>query len=221
MSEILEVFYSKKDTCMRIRQKSSDLRQIISTLLQKDYKKYDLQLRQLKDTEKKDKYKIYGELITAYGYSLPPASKELTTINYYDGTEITIPLDPEISPIENAKNYYNRYSKLKRTWEALSKIIPETKDEIDHLESIRTSLELSETETDLNEIKEELAEYGYIKKKKVAKKKTVSSLPLHYVSSDGFHIYVGKNNFQNEESLLKSLPETTGGFTQKKSGVLM
>lgn len=203
ISEVLEKFYARKNAVTRIRQKSSDLRQIVTSLLQKDYKKYDLQLKQIKDTEKKDKYKIYGELITAYGYSLEEGASELECNNYYDGQDIVIPLDSELTPIENAKNYFNRYSKLKRTYEALSGIIEETETEIKHLESISSALDLAESESDLNEIKEELMEFGYVRRKKSEKKLKYSNKPLHYVSSDGFHIYVGKNNYQNEEITFK------------------
>jgi len=119
MSEVLERYYSEKNLYTRIRQRSTDLRKIVSGTLERDYKKYDLQLIQLKDTEKKEKYKIYGELLTTYGYNILPGEKTFTTINYYDNTEITIPLDETISPIENAKKYYDKYNKLKRTATAL------------------------------------------------------------------------------------------------------
>lgn len=203
ISEVLEMFYSRKSAFTRIRQKSSDLRQIVNTILQKDYKKYDLQLKQIKDTEKKEKYKIYGELITAYGYSLEDGSATLECNNYYNGEDIVIPLDPELSPIENAKNYFNRYAKLKRTFEALSEIVEETETEIKHLESISSALDLAESEADLNEIKDELMEFGYVRRKKTEKKPKLSNKPLHFISSDGFHIYVGKNNYQNEEITFK------------------
>ncbi len=92
------------------------------TALERNCKKYDLQDRQLKDTEKREKYRIYGELINTYGYSLPEGAKELTALNYYDGKEITIPLDPARTPQENAQRYFSRYNKLKRTYEALSQL---------------------------------------------------------------------------------------------------
>ncbi len=202
-SEILELYFSQKNSSTRIRQKSSDLRQIVNTLLQKDYKKYDIQLKQIKDTEKKDKFKVYGELISAYGYSLKDGAKELKAIDYYSNNEVTIPLDPEISPIDNAKKYFNKYTKLKRTYDALSTIIKDTKSEIDHLESISNSLEIAESDSDLNDIKEELMDYNYIRRKKSDKKTKSKNKPLHYISSDGFHMYVGKNNFQNEEITFK------------------
>jgi predicted ribosome quality control (RQC) complex YloA/Tae2 family protein len=133
VSQVLEQFYSKKSAVTRIRQKSYDIRRIVQTTLEKDYKKYEIQSKQLKDTEKKDKYKIYGELITAFGYGLEPNATSLVAQNYYDDNkEITIPLDKDLSPMENAKKYFEKYNKLKRTAEALESIIIETEEEISH-----------------------------------------------------------------------------------------
>lgn len=210
ISTLLESFYASKNATARIRQKSFDLRKIVSNAIDRTSKKYDLQLKQLKDTEKRDKFKIYGELITAYGYGLEPGSKVLNTINYYDDTKISIPLDVTITPMENAKHYFEKYSKLKRTYDALTTQIEETSDELIHLESIRTALEIATEENDLASLKRELTEYGYIKKKHMngtgkfekktnSQKSNTKSKPFHYISSDGFHIYVGKNNYQNDE----------------------
>ena len=204
MSYVLERFYAKKSTVTRIRQKSADLRRIVQTALEKDYKKYDLQLKQLKDTEKKDKYKIYGELITAYGYSIEAGVKEFKAENYYDDNKIiTIPLDKDLTAMENAKHYYDKYNKLKRTAEALEGIVNEVADEIKHLESVMNALDIALSEDDLKEIKEELIQSGYIRRKSSDKKAKYKSEPLHYVSSDGYHMYVGKNNIQNEELTFK------------------
>mgnify|MGYP001024510797 FL=1 len=209
VSNMLEDYYASKSAYTRIRQKSADLRKILSNAIDRERKKYDLQLKQLKDTDKRDKFKVYGELITTYGYGLEPGAKELKTINYYDDKEITIPLDPTISPMDNAKKYFDKYSKLKRTYEALTKLIKETADALTHLESIQASLDMAIDEDDLIDLKQELMDFGYIKKKyysknnkgnkKANKKSQGKSKPLHYISSDGYHIYVGKNNFQNDE----------------------
>lgn len=101
--------------------------------------------------------------------------------------------------MENAKKYFDRYGKLKRTFEVLSTLSQETKAELDYLESVMVALKLAKTEDDLNQIREELSESGYIRKKSSGKKVRLTSKPLHYISSDGYHMYVGKNNFQNDE----------------------
>ena len=210
VSAMLEAYYATKNTVSRNRQKSADLRKIVGNAIDRASKKYDLQFKQLKDTEKRDKYKVYGELITSYGYNMEPGASVLNTINYYDGKEISIPLDPMLSPMDNAKQYFVKYNKLKRTYDALTTQIAETSDELTHLDSIRTALDIASDENDLTDLKRELTEYGYIKrkasvkqgrpdKKADTKKNTARSKPLHYISSDGYHIYVGKNNYQNDE----------------------
>ncbi len=187
-----------------MKQKSSDLRKIVQTALERTSKKYDLQLRQLKDTEKREKFKVYGELTQTYGYGLEPNAKSLTCMNYYTNEEITIPLDPTKTPLENSKKFFAKYNKLKRTYEALSELVVETKADLDHLDSISTALSLSEDEKDLQLIKDELSDYGYIKSHGKKKgKKQAKSKPLHFISSDGFHMYVGKNNYQNDELSFK------------------
>lgn len=204
VSEVLEVFYSEKNVYTRIRQKSVDLRRIVTTALERNQKKYVLQQKQMKDSERKEKYKVYGELIQAFGYGLEEGAKELIAQNYYDeNKEIKIPLDPTLSPQENAQKYFDKYGKMKRTAEALEKLLEETKAEIDHLESIQNSLDIALSADDLVQIKDELMEYGFIKKTRNNKKAKVKSKPFHYVSSDGFDIYVGKNNYQNDELTFK------------------
>lgn len=204
ISSLLETYYATKNTITRIRQKSVDLRKIVQTALERNYKKFDLQEKQLKDTEKKDKYKVYGELLNTYGYELSGGEKKLTCLNYYTNEDITIPLDDQLSAKENAKKYFDKYNKLKRTFEAVTEQIRETKLEIDHLESVSAALDIALKEEDLVQIKEELMEYGYIKHRRAGDKKPkVTSKPFHYISSDGFHIYVGKNNYQNEELTFK------------------
>lgn len=200
ISELLERYYAEKNTVSRIHQKSTDLRKIISNALERSVRKLDLQTKQLKDTEKREKYRIYGELLNTYGYGLSGGEKSFKCLNYYDNTEITIPLDPTMTAQENAKRYFDKYNKQKRTYEAVTEQLAQTKAEIAHLESISTSMDIARLEEDLVQIKEELTEYGYIKRHYTGGKKVkITSRPFHYLSSDGFHIYVGKNNYQNEE----------------------
>ena len=202
MSGLLESYYAVKNTLTRIHQKSADLRRVVQTALERTRKKYDLQLKQLQDTEKREKYKVWGELIHTYGYGVPEGARSMQALNYYTNEEITIPLDSTLTAQENAKRYFDKYCKLKRTFEAVTKLLEETRNEIEHLESIQTALDMALTEEDLAPVREELVEYGYIRRKSgrnSGKKPKLSSRPYHYLSSDGFDIYVGKNNFQNDE----------------------
>ncbi len=199
ISEVLSTFYSTRSLLTRIRQKSADLRHIVQTALERNRKKYDLQLRQLKDTENREKFRIYGELINAYGYNVEEGARKLDALNYYTNEMVSIPLDPTKTPQENAQRYFAKYNKQKRTFEALSELSKETLEDINYLESVQTALDIALTEEDLAQIREELAGAGYIRRRFTKKKVRIKNDPLHYISSDGYHIYVGKNNLQNEE----------------------
>ena len=178
---------------------------VMLAILKKLVKKLDLQQKQLRDTQKKDQCKLYGELLMTYGYSAEPGSKSLSCTNYYTGEEVTIPLDETLSATENAKRYYERYTKLKRTAEQLTLHLAHSTEELGHLASIRESLAYASCEADLAAIRRELTDFGYLKYHKPSsgaaqkERKTVKSAPLHFRTSDGYDIYVGKNNYQNDE----------------------
>lgn len=203
ISALLEQYYAEKNAITRIRQKSVDLRKIVQTALERNVKKYDLQIKQMQDTEKKEKYKVYGELLNTYGYHMEPGAKSMEALNYYTDEMITIPLDPQLSAGENAKKYFDKYGKMKRTYEALSGLTKDVKQEIEHLESVSAALDIALSEDDLIQIKEELTDSGYIRRRGGMKKPKIKSRPFHYISSDGYHMYVGKNNYQNDELTFK------------------
>lgn len=199
VSKMLLSYYAEKDIRSRVRQRSADIRKIVGNLIERTAKKLELQERQLKDTDKMEKYRIYGEMINTYGYGVKQGEKSFKCINYYDNNEITIPLDEQLPVLENAKKYFNKYAKLKRTREALNVLIKESQEAYEYLQSVSNSLDIALNETDLIQIKEELYQSGYVKQSIQRKKQRIKNKPMHYVSDDGFDIYVGKNNIQNEE----------------------
>ncbi len=204
ISQVLEQYYAEKNIITRMRQKSADLRKLVQSALERNQRKLLLQTKQMADTEKMEKYRIYGELLHTYGYSVAPGARSFEAINYYTNEPVTVPLNPELTPAENAKKYFDRYGKLKRTKEALTSLLEETKGEIEHLDTILMSMDFAMTEGDLTQIRQELYASGYIKKSGgKGKKERSNSKPFHYISSDGYHIYVGKNNIQNEELTFK------------------
>lgn len=219
ISDLIQKYYSEKNVYTRIRQKSVDLRKIVQTALERNVRKYDLQLKQMSDCDKKDKYRTYGELLNTYGYSAGEGDKSITVNDYNTGKDITIPLDPTLTPNQNAKKYFDRYTKLKRTQEALEEQMKEVSEAIEQLESISNSLDIAKKETDLAQIRQELSESGYIKShisSKNGRKEKIVSRPFHYLSSDGFDIYVGKNNIQNDELTFKTANGGDWWFHAKK-----
>ena len=205
ISEVLSNFYAQKDVYSRMHQKSTDLRKVLSSLVERTSKKYDILLKQLKDVEKRDKYRLYGELLQAYGHEVKEGDESITVINYYDGKEITIPLDGMLTAANNANKYFDKYNKMKRTYEASLTLVKECKQTLDQLLLLQNSIEIAGSEADINEIRQEMTLAGFLKEKKGDNKgKQEKSNPLHFVSSDGFHMYVGKNNLQNDRLTFKT-----------------
>ena len=217
VSDMLISYYARKNEYTRIRQKGADLRRIVTTALERCVRKEDIQQKQLKDTDKMDRFRIWGELLQTYGYAAGEGDRSITCDNYYTNEQITIPLDPTLSPMANSVKYFDRYNKLKRTKEAVTKQLAETQAEIGHLQSVLASLDVAANEDDLSQIRDELCDSGYIRRKSSDKKRGHSkSRPYHYVSSDGFHIYVGKNNYQNDELTFKVANTGDWWFHAKK-----
>lgn len=201
ISQVLDEYFYRKSAVTRMRQRSTDLRRIVANALERTSRKYDLQLKQLADTESREKFRIYGELINTYGYGIEQGAENFEALNYYTNEMVRIPLDKTISVMDNAKRYFEKYNKLKRTYEALTTLTVETKSELEHLQSVQAFLDMAIDEGSLTQLKEELVECGYIKGHygKKGDRRKEKQKPLHYVSSDGFDMYVGKNNIQNDE----------------------
>ncbi len=216
MSSLLESYYSERNRITNIRQRSSDIRKIVQIHIERAAKKLDIQKKQLDDTNNMDKFKLYGELLMTYGQNLPSGEKEITVNNYYTNEDVTIRLDKDLTGIENAKKFYNKYNKYKRTKDALIPQIEQTEASLEHLKAIDASIMLCENEADLKGVKDELIQYGYIKKNSKGKKKQAKSKPLHFVTEDGYHIYVGKNNLQNDELTFNFAKGNDWWFHSKK-----
>ena len=202
-SELLEDYYATKDRAERLKQKSRELYKAVHNLYERAVRKQSARREELAQSEKADTLRLYGELLQANQWAIQKGDRQATVQNYYTGEDVTIRLDPRLGPNENAQKYFDKYGKMKRTAEALNELILETKGQIDHLESIQNSLDIALSADDLVQIKDELIEYGFIKKGKGSKKQKVKSKPFHYISSDGFDMYVGKNNYQNDELTFK------------------
>lgn len=206
ISEILDKYYRKKDTQDRIIQKSQAIKKSVQIKLERAVNKLSKQKEELLESQDREKYKIYADLISANLYRIPKGIDSIELENFYDenmGT-IIVPLDKKLTPVANAQKYYKKYSKLKNAEALLQNQIKETEEEIMYLENILVSIENATEVEELDEIKEELIKEGYIKGTlKRKKNKDSVSKPLHFISSDGFNIYVGKNNKQNDYLTLK------------------
>lgn len=206
ISKLLDDFYGLRDMHERMRQKSADLIKLLNNAIERVSKKIVILERTLKDAEDKEKHKIYGDLLTANIYMIEQGAKSVEVQNYYEEgmPTVKILLDTALSPSQNAQRYYKKYNKAKTAETEAAKQLTAAREDLDYLESTLSALNNSETDSDLNAIRAELAEEGYLKRRSNSKQKKQSqSQPLHFISPDGFDVYVGKNNTQNDYLSLK------------------
>lgn len=211
LSEMLDVFYHTKANRDRVQQQGGQLLHVIRKNLQRNKKKLKKLSNELKATENADEYRIKGEVLTTYLYQIKRGMTKITLPNFYDNNkEITISLSNQLSPSQNAQKYFKKYQKLKNAVTFVNEQIELTKKEVAYLEEIQTQIELA-TPADLNDIKTELQQEGYIKKKQQKSKhssRVKINKPETFVASDGTEILVGKNNLQNEKLTLHTAKKT-------------
>lgn len=206
ISAMLDGFYIDRELRGRMSQQSGDIMKIVTNLIERYARKAAIQHEDIKKAEKKDICRLYGDIITANIYKVKKGDRQLVTENFYseNAEEITIPLETELSPSENAQRYYQRYNKLKNTALFAAEQLEKAMADIEYLKTVQMSLENCENLKELAEIKSELVSEGYIKRGRInGKQKEKPASPDKYISSDGFEILVGKNNKQNDYLTLK------------------
>lgn len=206
--ELMDKYYLEKDKQERIKGRSVNLQKLVITNIDRCIKKENKLNDVLKKCEDKDNFKIKGDLLTSYIYSIKKGDRNFTTFNFFSekGEEITIPLDENKTPSENIQSYYKKYNKLKKSEESAIEQLEKNDEELQYLYSVLTNIENCESYSEIDDIKEELISTGYVRKRKAngkSSKKAKSSKPIHYISSDGIDIFVGKNNIQNDYLSLK------------------
>jgi predicted ribosome quality control (RQC) complex YloA/Tae2 family protein len=205
---VINEFYFSKDLFERQKQKKSDIVKVLNNSLDRCSKKLGIQQEKLREVSDRENLRLFGELITANIHLIPKKSKEALVNNYYisESEFVKIPLDENLSPQANAQRYFKKYTKAKSAFLYTNKQIKITLSELNYLESVQQMLDNNSTIDEINEIRDELVEQGYInsRKKNTGKKRNVTSKPLHFRSSGGFDIFVGKNNRQNDTLTLKT-----------------
>lgn len=202
LSSLLDRFYFGKAERDRVKQQGNDLERLISNEKEKNEKKIKKLEATLEDAKKAEKYQLYGELLTANIFMAEKGMKEISVLNYYDenGGSITIPLDPRKTPSENAQKYFTKYQKAKNSVNIVKEQIEIARDEVAYFDSLLQQVEAASPK-DIEEIREELIEGGYIRnRQKKGSKNKQNQKPLleKYHSSDDTEILVGKNNKQND-----------------------
>ena len=206
-SRLLDDFFEKKEQAERAKQKGQDLLKTAATSASRIRRKLAAQEKELLDCRDRDKWRIYGELITANLYRMERGMSRLTAQNYYDPdcAEVDIPLDVRLSPQENAAKYFKKYTKAKTAEKYLTEQLEKGRAELTYLESVQQELALAESEQDFNDIRSELADGGYLRRGGNGKKAAFQrpSKPREFRSSAGLRILVGRNNRQNDRLTAK------------------
>lgn len=224
-SAMLGTFYDKKTHAERMRRRAQDTLRTVTTARDRVVRKLGAQKQELAATQNRDTYKRLGDLVTANLYRLEKGARSAVVTDYYsaDCSEIEIKLDPRLSPQQNAQKYFKQYNKAKTAEEVLTTQIAEGEADLLYLESVLEAIEEAESELDLTQLREELRQTGYLSNKqhsaKGRKAKTVTAPPHHYRTSDGFDVFAGKNNLQNDLLTLKTAFKSDIWFhTQKIHG---
>lgn len=198
LSQAIDDYFLTRDTVQRLKERAHGLKVRLAALMEKCLKKQAQQQEKLAECADMEKYRVWGELITANIYRIERGASSIRVQNYYDDMNfLDIPLDPTLPPNTNAQKYFKHYGKLKTASRLLTAQMEENERDMDFIAGQIENLEKCETEDDIAQIRAELAAAGYIKPQK-GKQKTPENKPMHFVSSTGIDIFVGKNNTQND-----------------------
>ncbi|MDO4175413.1 MAG: NFACT RNA binding domain-containing protein, partial [Eubacteriales bacterium] len=224
-SQLLSDFYEKKSSMERIRHHAANMNHTIQNARDRVRRKLAAQRKELSSSQNREKFKRRGDLITANLYQIEPGSRKVKVIDYYDPDcpEVEINLDIQLSPQQNAQKQFKLYTKAKNAEEQLTKQIAQGEQELSYLDSVLEAITEAENLTDLAQIHEELVATGYLSAKQDKKKrrnaKPVQGKPFHYKTTDGFDVFAGKNNTQNDLLTLKTAFKSDMWFhTQKIHG---
>lgn len=203
--ELLDVFYSQRDRFERIRQKAQDLFRLLTGLSERTARRTANQRQELSECADRENLKIRGDLVMTNLYTIEKGQTSVVCSNYFseDGGEICIELDPRLTPTQNAQKYYKEYRKADTAEKKLHELIAQGEEEQKYIDSVLDTLTRAETESDINQLREELSEQGYIRKKGGKARAEKSLPPMKYLSSDGYTILVGRHNRQNDKLTLK------------------
>lgn len=204
-SKLLDFFYYEKVRLMRIKARSSELFKALTTLQERAVRKAVNRQNELDECRDKETYKLFGDLISANQYRLEKGAPYYDLENYYDDNKIIrIPADVTMTPSQNSQKYYKEYRKKQIAESKLNDFISQAKAEADYFDTVIDELSRAKTDSEISEIKEELAAGGYIKRGQNKNKNTKSLKPMQFTTRDGFNVLVGRNNIMNDRLTLKT-----------------
>lgn len=208
-NELLDRFYMSRDRNERMKQRSHDLLKLLVNASERISKKLAIQRQELHNCSEREVFRVCGDLINANIYRLEKGMNEAVLDNFYTGQAETIKLDVRLTPSQNAQKYYSEYRKLDTAEKMLTKLIAQGEQELVYVDSVFDAVSRTEGESELAEIRQELAEQGYLRGTKKPNGKPVKEQPpMKFHSSEGFEILAGKNNKQNDKLTLKTAKAT-------------
>ncbi len=204
-SQLLDRFYSERDAIDRMKQRSNDLLKFLVSTSDRIARRLATQREELKESANRQQLKNYGDLLSSNLYAIQKGDRSAQVIDFYtEGNPvITIPLDPMLTPVQNVQKYYAEYRKADTAEKKLIELISQGEMEQAYIDSVFDNLTRARGEEELNAIRQELAQQGYLKSYVLKGKKPQKLAPLRYRSTDGFTILVGRNNVQNDQLTLK------------------
>ena len=211
LSECVDFYYSNREASNLVRQKSQPLLKSVQASLSKALLKKKKLSEDLLAAENSEKYRLYGELLTANLHLVRPGDRKVRVVNYYDGSEIDIPLDEKISASANAQKYFKKYSKARTAIHEKQAQLEDNERDIRYLESVIQNIEAADNVPLLESIRDELEQTGYVRRRQKAaqrKKKNSKPEPLKYLLSDGTTVLVGRNNIENDWLTMKFASKT-------------
>ncbi|MBQ8210295.1 MAG: NFACT family protein [Clostridia bacterium] len=219
LSQVLEEFYYERERLARTRSKAEDFFRTVNNLIERLAKKISNQMTELEECKDREEKRIFAELINANLYRLSKGSAFYELENYYDENKpVRIAVKPELTPAENAQRYYKEYRKLRTAEEKLTELIEQGRQDLEYLRTVLDELNRAETEREISEIRQELADGGFVRHKSQGKQKKNQPVPpLEFTSPDGFKVFVGRNNIQNDKLSLKTAAKTDLWFHIQKA----
>ncbi len=203
-SSLLDEFYEERDRQDRMRVKAQDLLRLLANASERLSRKINLQRGELARSEDREHLRVCGDLINANLYRIERGSAFADLENFYDENRLMrVKLDPALNATQNAQKYYKEYRKAKTAQQVLGEQIAQAEQELLYVDSVFDCLSRAQSESELNEIRQELREEGYLKAVRDKRKPPAPLAPLEFVSSEGFRILVGRNNRQNDKLTLK------------------
>ena len=204
-SHLLDTFYAKRAAAERMRVKGHDLLRVLTSATERVTRKLNVQRQELAAAENRETLRLYGDLINANMHLIPVGAAQAELINYYDENcaPITVPLDPALSAAANAQKYYKDYRRAQTAQRMLTQRIAAGEQELTYLESVFDALSRAATARELEELRTELTEQGYLRRQRGKQKPPPAMKPLTFRSDDGYTIYVGRNNLENDRLTLR------------------